>query len=115
MTFEETRLHSEHLEIRGIACADARWERGQRTLTEDETAASNHACRYGSDGWPVRKVGRGWTWDRGTLSAPCLYRTRREAEDSWQVHLAIFRRIGGLQAQQRAIAEHAARAAEVTP
>ena len=114
MKFEETRDRCAAIEQRGIACADSRWERGQRTLTSDETAALTHACRYGADGWPVRRVGRKWTWDRGTLSAPQLYATKRAAEESWQVQLAIFRRIGGLQAYELAIADQAARF-EVTP
>lgn len=40
-----------------------------------------HMTRFGSDGYPVRKVGRNWQWVEfwGVRGAPTVYRTKREA------------------------------------
>lgn len=61
------------------------------TLNEDENALLVHISRWGSDGYPVRKVGRkGWTWSYRAISGPpALYKTKREA-------VAMFERFHGM-------------------
>jgi hypothetical protein len=52
-----------------------------RGITEDETALLNHITRWGSDGYPVRKLGRGWTWGPwlSVNGPPTVFKTKREA------------------------------------
>mgnify|MGYP001603162812 CR=1 FL=1 len=49
-------------------------------LTIAEAAFSDHMSRWGSDGYPVRKVGSRWIWDDfcGVSGAPTVYKTKRE-------------------------------------
>lgn len=52
-----------------------------RGITEDERALVQHVGRWGSDGYPVQKVGRHWVqrdW-RSVKGPPCVYKTKREA------------------------------------
>ena len=50
-------------------------------LTDNEESFLRHMMRYGSDGYPVSKVGRTWQWIdfRGCSGAPTVYKTKREA------------------------------------
>lgn len=52
-----------------------------RGITEDERALIQHVSRWGSDGYPVRKSGRHWTWGpwRSVQGPPTVYATKREA------------------------------------
>ena len=50
-----------------------------RQLTPDEIALANHVGRWGSGGYPVRRLGRRWTWDYLTVRAPGLFPTRKAA------------------------------------
>jgi len=97
----------EQIDEVGNSCADARWDRGQR-LTEDERRALTHDSRWGSDGNPIIKLGRKWAYEWGGRTSP-LYTTKREAVEAWEIQLAIYRRLAGLAAQERAIAESEAR------
>lgn len=49
-------------------------------LTESESNFLGHMIRWGSDGYPVQKVGRNWIWGEfcGIKGAPTVYRTKRE-------------------------------------
>ncbi len=57
-----------------------------RGLTEDERALLTHLSRFGSDGYPVRKLGREWTWGpwRSVSGPPTLFKTKREAVASFE-------------------------------
>lgn len=50
-------------------------------LTSNERSWLNHMVMWGSAGYPVRKVGRGWHWEEffGVKGAPTVYKTKREA------------------------------------
>lgn len=103
-TFDETRERMMAQDAIGQAIAEARWERGQRTLTEDEQTALNRWSMWGSDAYPVRKCGRGWTWEMLSLTAPTIYKTKREAVRAWEIQIAIFIAISGMQSRERALA-----------
>lgn len=53
-----------------------------------------HMSRWGSDGYPVRKVGRGsrWIWDDcwGVKGPPVVYRTKRAAFEAVEAYLGIL-------------------------
>ncbi len=57
-----------------------------RGLSEDERALLTHVSRFGSDGYPVEKLGRGWSWGpwRSIKGPPCIYKTKREAVESFE-------------------------------
>lgn len=55
------------------------------TLTEDENALLTHVSMWGSDGYPVHKLGRGWTWEyRGIKGPPVVFKTKRAAVESFE-------------------------------
>ena len=54
-------------------------------ITDDERALLTHVTRWGSDGYPVRKSGRGWTWSyRSIQGPPVVFKTKREAVVSFE-------------------------------
>ena len=56
-----------------------------RSLTDDERALLMHVTRWGSDGYPIQKLKRGWTWSyRSIQGPPVVFRTRREAVASFE-------------------------------
>lgn len=57
-----------------------------RGITEDEKQLLGHITRWGSDGYPIRKHGRQWTWGPflSVQGPPCLFRTKREAIASFE-------------------------------
>lgn len=57
-----------------------------RGITEDEKALLNHVVRWGSDGYPIRKAGRQWTWGPflSVQGPPVLFKTKREAVASFE-------------------------------
>ncbi len=58
----------------------------ERGITEDERSLVNHITRWGSDGYPVRKSGRGWAWGpwRGVQGPPAIFKTKREAVQAFE-------------------------------
>ena len=62
-----------------------------RGITEDEKDILVHWSRWSSDGYPVKKLGRGWTWDyRGIKGPPKVFRTKREAVASFQAFIDVL-------------------------
>ncbi len=62
-------------------------------LTKDERSFLTHMSRWGSEGYPIRKLKKGgWLWDEffNIKGAPTVYRTKRD------VTTAIERYIDGL-------------------
>lgn len=58
---------------------------GLRGVTEAEHRLLNHVTMWGSDGYPVHKAGRNWTW--GTLEVsgpPTVFKTKRDAVESFR-------------------------------
>jgi hypothetical protein len=87
----------------GDACAHARWDRGQR-LTDAEKETLMWNGRFGSDSYPVRKMGRHWSIDHASAASRC-FPTKREAVQAWETYIAILLRLSGLAAQERAFNE----------
>jgi hypothetical protein len=60
-------------------------------LTDDENALLVHISRFGSDGYPIQKLGRGWAWSyRGIKGPPVIFKTKREAIASFEAYEAIL-------------------------
>ena len=66
-------------------------------LTEDENALLTHISMWGSTGYPVRKLGRGWTWEfRSIKSAPGVFTTKKDAIASFEAyHQMLIDRAAG--------------------
>lgn len=88
----------------GRALGEAAYERGER-LSPDERFALLHDSRWGSDGYPVGRVGRKWALSHLLARGFPLFSTRRDAVAAWQTLLAKWRRMSGLEAQERASAQ----------
>lgn len=63
-----------------------------RGISEDERALMSHISRWGSDGYPVRKTGRGWTWGpwRSIQGPPTVFKTKREAVAMFERFLDVL-------------------------
>lgn len=50
-------------------------------LSQAESDFLGHVMMFGSEGYPVRKVGRAWHWQDfwGVKGAPTTYKTKRDA------------------------------------
>lgn len=83
-----------------------------RPLTDDDRALLSHINHFGSDGYPVKKLGRGWHYEFRTISSPVIYKTKRDAIAALETYLGVLRDCLGNEAYRRAIAEQAARGAE---
>jgi hypothetical protein len=56
-------------------------------LSEDERFVLTHISRWGSDGYPIKKVGsRHWTWGpiRSINGPPVLFPTKKQAVESFE-------------------------------
>lgn len=65
----------------------------EEILTEDERAILNHNCRWGSDGYPIRKFrSGGWSWGpwRSINGPPVVFKTKREAVASFEAYIDIL-------------------------
>ena len=64
-----------------------------RGLTADERKLMTHMSMWGSDGYPLRKLGRGWIVQgvRGLGSFPKVYKTKKEAASMWERYVGILR------------------------
>ena len=81
-----------------------------RTLTEDERALLRHVGMWGSEGYPIQKFARKWSWG-GFLSikgSPIMFKTKREAIASFEAYYAFLRGLAGEEAYARATSEAAA-------
>ncbi len=80
-----------------------------RGLSDDERALVTHVSRFGSDGYPVRKLtkSRCWVWGdfRSVKGPPTTFKTKREAVASFEAFLDVLHEALGEEAQARAIAE----------
>ena len=77
-----------------------------RGVSEDERALLTHVSRFGSDGYPISKLGRGWSWGyRGIKGPPKVFKTKREAVASFEAFMDILRTASGELAYERAWAD----------
>lgn len=64
-----------------------------RGITDNEKELLGHISKWGSDGYPVRKVGAGkWIWFEffGCKGAPTVYKTKREAFQAFEAYQDIL-------------------------
>lgn len=80
-------------------------------ITESERALMGHISMWGSAGYPVSKLGRGWVWREafGVSGSPKVYRTKREAVAAFEGWMELYRIRAGQEAYERAMAEQGAR------
>lgn len=83
----------------------------RRIVTEDERALMNHWSMWGSDGYPIQKLGSRWTWGpwRSVQGPPTLFRTKREAVASFEAFIDVLREELGEESYERAMKEQADR------
>lgn len=63
-------------------------------LNENESSFLRHMTRWGSDGYPVRKLeGAHWVWNEffGIKGAPIVYRTKRACVAAIEAYLDVLR------------------------
>lgn len=62
-------------------------------LSDDEAALLYHVGRWGSDGYPIDRVGRKWHWRdwRSVRGAPVVYRAKRLATEAFEGWLDLAR------------------------
>ena len=79
-----------------------------RGLTADERQLMTHMSMWGSDGYPVRKLGRKWVWGPflSVNGPPTMFGTKREAVASFERFMDVLREALGEEAQARHFAEH---------
>ena len=65
-----------------------------RGISDNERALMTHISRFGSDGYPVRKLGRSrcWVWGPafGVKGPPTTFKTKREAVASFEAFIDIL-------------------------
>jgi hypothetical protein len=60
-------------------------------LSEDECFILTHIQHFGSDGYPVKRVGsRHWSWEYRGNGCPTVFRTKKQAVTSFEGHLDIL-------------------------
>lgn len=79
-----------------------------RPTTEDERALLNHVCMWGSDGYPIQKVGSRWIWAdfRSVKGSPTTYKTKRDAVAAFERFYDMLLEFSGEESYRRYIAEH---------
>ena len=63
------------------------------TLSKGENEWLTHMSRWGSDGYPICKRGRGWVFERayGVGGAPTVFKTKRAAVTQCELFYDILR------------------------
>jgi hypothetical protein len=60
-------------------------------LTRDERDLLNHVMMWGSDGYPVNRCGRGWSWSYRTIAGPpVVFKTKHAAIASFEAYHQIL-------------------------
>ncbi len=60
-------------------------------LTADENGLLTHIGMWGSTGYPLQKLRRGWIWSfRGIKGPPVIFKTKREATASFEAYHQIL-------------------------
>lgn len=72
-------------------------------LTAEEETELAHWSMYGSDGYPIDKIGRGWH----VRHFPTVYKTKRAAVEQWERYINVLIARKGAQRQAEWLADHA--------
>lgn len=84
MTDTERAAHDEQTRIRRILMAD---DPTTRALTDRERRLITHVGMFGSDGYPVSKVGsKHWAYEGG----PRVFPTKREAVAAFEAYFDVL-------------------------
>jgi len=69
-----------------------RYATDHAALSTGENDILRHWSRWGSDGYPIRKMGRHWHWVEsfGVKGAPVVYKTKRQAVAAFERYVAIL-------------------------
>lgn len=69
----------------------------RRGLSEGEGRLLRHISLFGSDGYPIQKLGRKWAWGcADVLGPPVTFKTKTEAVDSFeQFHGVLLDALAG--------------------
>jgi hypothetical protein len=59
-------------------------------LSDDESSLLTHVMMWGSDGYPIKRLGHGWTWNYRSISHPKIFKTKREAIVSFEAFESIL-------------------------
>lgn len=77
-----------------------------RIITEAERSLMTHVSMWGSDGYPITKLKRGWIWGTSEVKGPpVVFKTKRECVESFERFHDVLIAAYGEEAQARAIAE----------
>ena len=74
-----------------------------RELTLDERDLLQHIMRWGSDGYPVQKLGSRWIFSWRSIQTPTLYRTKREATEAFERYHEVLLYLSGQHARLAAL------------
>jgi hypothetical protein len=69
-------------------------------ITEEEEKTLTHWSRWGSDGYPVNKVGRGWHVDH----FPTVFKTKKAAVAQWETYIDMLIERKGIDAYNNEMA-----------
>ena len=63
-----------------------------KVLSEAERAFLNHNIRWGSDGYPIQRIGRGWHWNasHGVGGCPKVFKTKKEASAAIEAYVSLL-------------------------
>jgi hypothetical protein len=79
-----------------------------RPITDDERQLMTHWGMWGSDGYPINKLKRGWTWGPylSVNGPPTVFKTKRAAVASFEAFIDILLEALGQEAKARYEEEH---------
>jgi len=78
-------------------------------ITDNERALLGHVQMFGTPGYPIKKLGRGWTWNGfGVNGPPVVFKTKTEATANFELWLELKRITLGEEAFERAVADRRA-------
>lgn len=68
-----------------------------KCLSDDENDLLNHVSMWGSEGYPIQHIGRGWTWRYRSISGPPVsFKTKKLAVEHFELyHSILLDRIAG--------------------
>lgn len=77
-----------------------------RPVTEAERRLMQHVSMFGSDGYPVRKLGAArWVWGTDEVKGPpTVFKTKGAAVAHFETWMEVIREALGTEAKERAIA-----------
>lgn len=76
-----------------------------RKLTDGERRLMVHVAMWGSDGYPIERIGRSWTWGTADVPGPpVVYRTKRACVEAFERYYDVLIALVGEEARERALA-----------